>query len=957
MFSITRNSLDAACKAKASLSQESNRDPWWSLSSGDGQDQESSTTLAEEVNRGDSRLGDLLQAIAEELPDEAVSCRNLVARLRCTGDFAATPLPGEAVSILQKHFRERPETGSNFRVRLRKFQKAKPPGRQRAGSNTSASSAPQGVLVERGGEGSPGGEGSRGLREITPGTPVHSVDRSPRSEEGVQEDEFFTKSDSEGSRSPFFPPAELGNLRQRCFVLFDDATMSICGKLIAIIVIGTIAVSTLAFVMESMPEFRETPADCVLDALTLEDCEPRAFPIFAQIEVVCIAIFTVDYIFRVCTVHAVPPSARRSGLEPGLGRDPRSLSLMFTENLSFSEGFSRTWNYARQPLALVDLLAIVPFYVDAVSKAMGQESVLGQAAGILRLMRVLRLLKLARGHKGMKMYVDVMRMSGQPLLILMFFDIIIVVLFGTLMYYAEGTEFSVAAEWTAPKVVVMDFGNSTTPARFPTGVLVRMDAFNNKVLTPFTSIPRAIWWVCVTMTTVGYGDFVPTTNLGKVIGIVTFYIGVVFLALPISVLGRNFDIVYTRMLAQKEKDGSSFLRRSSTSTSKRPLKAEKSNSPRRRSRSSTISDISSPLDVGFLPRCTSLRRSIFLVADDPSASRMGKYVSLFMLATILVSTLSFMMETMPSFRVTPDACAEALTVENCKPVPDWTFLLMEKICIVIFTIDYVVRMGTVHAVEPEEVGMDPVPVTAWRQTLWYMRRPLNLIDLFAIAPFYIDLIGLLEGGGTGVLRVLRLVRVFRVLKMPKLRACAEMFIDVAFDALPALAILLVMTTLTCVFFSSCMFIAEGTQYTVTEFPTDRPRTIRPTGLYIRPTKDGYGIQESPFRSIPYTFWWFFTTATTVGFGDDFPTTTFGRLVAVAVFCTGIILLAMPITIVGGSFSKFYSSWVQDFGDAAVSEAEAAINRAASKLDNSEDSGPPDCDIVVTPPEKSKVAWS
>merc|ERR1712110_1171266 len=73
-------------------------------------------------------------------------------------------------------------------------------------------------------------------------------------------------------------------------------------------------------------------------------------------------------------------------------------------------------------------------------------------------------------------------------------------------------------------------------------------------------------------------------------------------------------------------------------------------------------------------------------------------------------------------------------------------------------------------------------------------------------------------------------------------------------------------------------------------------------------------EPSPFVSIFRSFWWFFTTATTVGYGDDYPTTTEGRIVGVLTFYTGIVLLALPITIVGGTFSKYYPDWVKEFCD-------------------------------------------
>lgn len=115
------------------------------------------------------------------------------------------------------------------------------------------------------------------------------------------------------------------------------------------------------------------------------------------------------------------------------------------------------------------------------------------------------------------------------------------------------------------------------------------------------------------------------------------------------------------------------------------------------------------------------------------------------------------------------------------------------------------------------------------------------------------------------------------------------------------------TALMCVLFASCLVFAESSVYSVTDF-TD----IYPTGVYVRPSVDGYDAMVSPFTSIPYAFWWFFVTVTTVGYGDDVATTTAGRFVSMVTFYLGIILLALPLTIVGQSFNKFYPSWVQGF---------------------------------------------
>jgi voltage-gated potassium channel len=58
--------------------------------------------------------------------------------------------------------------------------------------------------------------------------------------------------------------------------------------------------------------------------------------------------------------------------------------------------------------------------------------------------------------------------------------------------------------------------------------------------TTFTSVPRAMWWSVVTITTVGYRDMAPTTPIGQVIGGVVAFIGICTLALPVGILSTGF---------------------------------------------------------------------------------------------------------------------------------------------------------------------------------------------------------------------------------------------------------------------------------------------------------------------------------------------------------------------------------------------------------------------------------
>jgi len=305
-----------------------------------------------------------------------------------------------------------------------------------------------------------------------------------------------------------------------------------------------------------------------------------------------------------------------------------------------------------------------------------------------------------------------------------------------------------------------------------------------------------------------------------------------------------------------------------------------------------------------------------MILEDPTACYLSQVLSVALIAIILISTAAFIFESMPDYQYTPDDCSSAhLSVENCRPRPVEILHVVEVACIIIFSIDYLLRIGTVHSANPEDCGVvvegtkSKSKISPWKLTLLYACQGLNIIDLLAIIPFYVQLAGYGSSGGA-VIRVLRLVRVFRILKTPKLRACVDMFSNVMQDALPALVIVFLVKMLMCVLIASFVVFAERSDYSVDSKFVD---SGYPYGLYVRPTMDGYAVEPSPFRSILYAFWWFFTTATTVGYGDDYPTTAGGRVVGVVTFYTGIILLALPVTIVGGSFNKYYPEWLKEFG--------------------------------------------
>ena len=114
--------------------------------------------------------------------------------------------------------------------------------------------------------------------------------------------------------------------------------------------------------------------------------------------------------------------------------------------------------------------------------------------------------------------------------LLSFFLVLVIILFGALIYFCEAG----LDNWSH------ELGGFARPD--VTG--------DNYELSPFKSIPASFWWVLVTATTVGYGDMYPTSFEGKMIATLTMMVGVLALALPVSVIGANFADIYGKKQKQ-----------------------------------------------------------------------------------------------------------------------------------------------------------------------------------------------------------------------------------------------------------------------------------------------------------------------------------------------------------------------------------------------------------------------
>lgn len=142
---------------------------------------------------------------------------------------------------------------------------------------------------------------------------------------------------------------------------------------------------------------------------------------------------------------------------------------------------------------LVDLLAILPFFITYFAKDLG-------FVRILRLLRMLRLFRVSKYFHALIVIQRVIKEKQEELILSMVFIIFTLIISSSLVYYVEHE--------AQPK--------------------------------GFSSIPEAMWWGVNAMTTVGYGDLKPITPFGKLLGGVVAILGVSFFALPTGILASGF---------------------------------------------------------------------------------------------------------------------------------------------------------------------------------------------------------------------------------------------------------------------------------------------------------------------------------------------------------------------------------------------------------------------------------
>jgi voltage-gated potassium channel len=147
-------------------------------------------------------------------------------------------------------------------------------------------------------------------------------------------------------------------------------------------------------------------------------------------------------------------------------------------------------------MALIDVMSIVPYYLTLVIGLVPNGLIFLR---VMRLFRLFRLLKIARYLKALEIMQAVLRERKEQILVSVMFILFLLVMVSTVMFYVE---------------------NDAQPEQF-------------------SSIPATMWWGIATLTTVGYGDMIPMTPLGKVLGGMIAILGIGLFALPAGIFSSG----------------------------------------------------------------------------------------------------------------------------------------------------------------------------------------------------------------------------------------------------------------------------------------------------------------------------------------------------------------------------------------------------------------------------------
>ncbi|MFP4698578.1 MAG: ion transporter [Eubacteriales bacterium] len=233
-----------------------------------------------------------------------------------------------------------------------------------------------------------------------------------------------------------------------------------------------------------------------------------------------------------------------------------------------------------------------------------------------------------------------------------------------------------------------------------------------------------------------------------------------------------------------------------------------------------------------------------IIEKAPEGDKASKIFDIFIINLIILNVIAVILA----------------SFETLKTQHELFFYWIELISVIIFTIEYLLRLWTSKYKFPHKS-----PMIAG---IKYVFSFMALIDLAAILPFYLPMIVIVD---LRFLRILRLTRLLRVLKINRYTESLEMIKVVLYQKKEELSVTMFITFLLLLLSSSIMYYVE----------TD--------------------VQPDAFPNIIASFWWGVATLTTVGYGDVYPITVIGKILSGIIALLGIGLVALPTGIISSGF--------------------------------------------------------
>lgn len=275
------------------------------------------------------------------------------------------------------------------------------------------------------------------------------------------------------------------------------------------------------------------------------------------------------------------------------------------------------------------------------------------------------------------------------------------------------------------------------------------------------------------------------------------------------------------------------------------------------------------------------QQRLLLTLEEPSYSLTARVISYFMLLTICGTICFFVLEAEPD-------------------LADWEgWYALEIFSTAVFTIEYLLRFLVSNAFGSPT-------------RLEFLRSPMNVLDVLAISPFYVELLSQsVAVGPLAVLRSVRLIRIFRIFRLSRYSMGMSIMIHSLVASVQPLIILLFFLCIGGTLFSSLVYYAEKMycpdmqQFTEADFLIHR-QECRLSYFDARGRRccDEWGAAWE-FRSIMDATWWCVVTMTTVGYGDKVPATKLGQFIGALTILSGIVLISLPVAIVGSRFQSAY----------------------------------------------------